>query len=64
MKELIEAEHIGDGLYMIDYGYSIGIAVNHHTNIVASIDIFDYDKAIDYIKRCKENKKQKNENKT
>jgi len=50
---LIEPEHIGDGLYMIDERYCVFIAVNHHKNIVANIDINDIDKAIDYLNKVK-----------
>lgn len=54
-KELIPPEHIGDGLYMIDMGYSVAIAVNHHTNEVAYIDSSDIDRAINYLQKVKEN---------
>lgn len=53
MKDLIEPEHIGDGLYMKDTGYSIEIAVNHHNNTVAAIDIGDIDVAIKYLQKVK-----------
>ena len=55
MKEPIKPQYIGDGLYMADTGYSVEIAVNHHDNIVATIDINDIDTAINYLKRVKEN---------
>lgn len=54
-KELIPTEHIGDGLYMIDRGYQVAIAVNHHSNEVAFIDIDDVDRAINYLQKVKEN---------
>lgn len=54
MPELIKPEHIGDGLYMNDTGYSVEIAVNHHENTVAAIDISDIDRAINYLNRVKE----------
>lgn len=49
----IEAVHIGDGLYMTDIGYAIEIAVNHHENTVAVLDVSDIDKAIEYLNRVK-----------
>ena len=52
-KKLILPQHIGNGLYMLDNGYSIEIAVNHHENVVAILDRADYQTAIDYITRCK-----------
>lgn len=52
-KKLIKQEHIGDGLYMKDIGSSIVIAVNHHENNVAWIDISDIDRAINYLNRVK-----------
>jgi len=55
-KRLIEPTHIGDGLYMLDKGYCIEIAVNNHTNIVASLDINDIDRAINYLITVKESK--------
>jgi len=45
--------HIGDGLYMIDKGCNIAIAVNHHTNEVAFIDTMDLDTALDYLQKVK-----------
>lgn len=55
-KDTITPQHIGDGLYMIDYGYQVAIAVNNHYNEVAFIDIDDIDKAISYLQRVKDNK--------
>jgi len=52
--KLIEPEHIGDGLYMKDNGWNVAIAVNHHENNVAYIDIHDIDTAIQYLERVKE----------
>jgi hypothetical protein len=58
-NKLIEPRHIGDGLYMKDNEWNVAIAVNHHENDVAFIDIEDIDKAINYLtevkKRCKSN---------
>lgn len=53
---LIPPEHIGDGLYMKDGGWNVIIAVNHHNNDIASIDINDIDRAIDYLTRIKNRK--------
>lgn len=52
--------HIGDGLYMNFNGWSIEIAVNHHENTVAWLDINDFDTAIAFINECKKliNKKE------
>lgn len=58
MAELVEPTHIGDGFYMIDNGYEIAIAVNHHTNIVVYIHVSYYDRVIEYINKCKENNKK------
>jgi hypothetical protein len=54
MSELIKPEYIGDGLYMKDGGYQVAIAVNHHTNDVAFIDMHDIDRAINYLQKVKE----------
>ena len=51
--KLISAEHIGDGLYFTDEGWCIAIAVNHHSNTVASLDIHDIDTAIAYLQKVK-----------
>ncbi len=51
--KLIEAKHIGDGLYFIDKDYCVEIAVNHHLNTVAVLDISDLDKAIEYLQEVK-----------
>ena len=56
-REIIEPEHIGDGLYMLDRGHSVDIAVNDHRNTVAALDIGDIDRAITYLQRVKENLK-------
>lgn len=53
-REIIPAEHIGDGLYLTDIGYAIEIAVNHHNNTVATIDINDIDRAIEYLQKVQE----------
>lgn len=58
-KELVPPTHIGDGLYMIDHGYEVAIAVNHHTNEVAHLDASDIDRAIAYLQAVKENLKFK-----
>lgn len=55
-KKLVEPVHIGDGLYMTDCGWNIAIAVNHHENNVAFIDIDDIDRAIDYLMRVKKSR--------
>ena len=39
IKEVIPPEHIGDGLYMVDDGDCVAIAVNDHRYKVAYIDI-------------------------
>lgn len=52
-KLLIEPQHIGDGLYFLDKGYCIDIAVNHHLNTVAVLDISDLDRAIEYLQQVK-----------
>ena len=57
---LISAEYIGDGLYMIDKGYNIAIAVNDHRNEVAFIDVEDIDKTIQYLQKVKERLKNGN----
>jgi len=57
-RELIKPEHIGDGLYFTDVGYSVQIAVNHHNNAVAALDISDIDRAIFYLERVKGNLKK------
>jgi hypothetical protein len=54
MAKAIPVEHIGDGLYMIDNGYNVAIAVNNHTNEVAFIDIDDIEKALKYLQKVKE----------
>lgn len=51
---LIPAEYMGDGLYMIDKGYNIAVAVNDHRNEVAFIDVEDIDRAIQYLQKVKE----------
>jgi hypothetical protein len=53
MKNLIKPSHIGDGLYFLDKEYCIEIAVNHHLNTVAVLDINDLDKAIEYLQKVK-----------
>jgi len=58
-ENLIPPRHIGDGLYMIDNGYNVAIAVNHHNNEVAYIDMFDIDAAIQYLNDVKEKIKSK-----
>ncbi len=52
-ENLIPPQHIGDGLYMRDNGYEIAIAVNHHNNKVAYIDMVDIDAAIQYLNDVK-----------
>ena len=51
---LVPPSHIGDGLYMKDEGYQIAIAVNHHENEVAYLDMNDIDTAIRYLQRVKD----------
>lgn len=53
-KENIPASHIGDGLYFTDIGYAIEIAVNNHHNTVASLDIEDLSRAIEYLQKVQE----------
>lgn len=57
-KPLIESQHIGDGLYFLDKGYYISIAVNHHLNTVAVLDISDLDRAIAYLQAVKNRLKE------
>ena len=52
-----KSEHIGDGLYMKDEGYAVSIAVNHHENKVAHLDIIDLDRAIKYLENVKQKRK-------
>ena len=59
IRETIPPIHIGDGLYMIDYGYNVAIAVNDHKNEVAYINIEDIDKVINYLQKIKENDKDR-----
>jgi len=56
--KLIDPRHIGDGLYFLDKGYCVDIAVNHHTNVVAVLDIHDLDYAIAYLQQVKERLKK------
>ena len=51
---LIEPQHIGDGLYMLDKGWNVAISVNRHMNEVAFIDISDIDRVIAYLEKVKE----------
>lgn len=55
--ELVPPEYIGDGLYIIDHGYNVAIAVNDHRNEVAFIDVDDIDKVIQYLQKVKDEKK-------
>ena len=57
--KIVEPKHIGDGLYFLDDGYCVNIAVNHHTNTVAVLDIDDIDKAIEYLQEVKKNLKER-----
>ena len=59
MGELIEPVHIGDGLYLLDGGYCVNIAVNHHLNTVAVLDIHDLDRAILYLQQVQKRVKNK-----
>lgn len=59
IKEVIPPEHIGDGLYMVDDGDCVAIAVNDHRYKVAYIDIEDIDKVISYLLKVKENGKDR-----
>lgn len=51
-EDLIKGIHIGDGLYMKFTGYSVEIAVNHHENVVAAIDMNDFERAKEFIDAC------------
>ncbi len=53
-ENLIPPRHIGDGLYMIDNGYNVAIAINYHNNEVAYIDMTYIDAAIQYLNKVKE----------
>lgn len=57
-KKPIEPSYIGGGLYFLDKGYSVEIAVDYHLNTVASLDIHDIDNAIEYLKKVKNNLKK------
>lgn len=57
-KSLIEPSHIGDGLYFVDEDWYVGIAVNHHNNEVAALDIEHIDRAIEYLQKVKERNKK------
>lgn len=48
-QDVIPPSHIGDGLYFTDNGYEVQIAVNHHENTVACLDMNDIQSAIDYL---------------
>jgi len=52
-KEVVPPTHVGDGLYLIDHGYEVAIAVNHHLNEVAHIDIEHIDSVIAYLQKVK-----------
>ena len=60
MSKPIEPIHVGDGLYFLDEGYCVNIAVNHHLNTVAVLDINNIDTAIEYLQKVKERLKQSN----
>ena len=62
-NKLISPAYIGDGLYMTDNDYNIKIAVNHHDNTVAYLDIEDIDSAIEYLTKVKNKDKYDNLNK-
>lgn len=51
---LIPPEHMGDGLYIIDKGHSVAIAVNDHRNEVAYLEVDNIDKTIEYLQKVKE----------
>lgn len=53
MEKLVDPVHIGDGLYFLDRGWCVDIAVNHHTNTVAVLDTMDIDRAIQYLLEVK-----------
>ena len=59
IRETIPPIHIGDGLYMVDDGDCVAIAVNDHRYKVAYIDIEDIDKVISYLLKVKENGKNR-----
>jgi hypothetical protein len=46
-------EHLGDGVYASFDGYHVNIAVNHHTNHVASLDPHVCRGLEAYIARCR-----------
>jgi len=46
--------HVGDGLYFEDEGHRVAIAVNHHTNKVAYLDIADIETAINYLQKIQQ----------
>ena len=62
-NKLIPPTHIGGGLYMIDNGYNMKIAINHHNNVVAYLDVEDIDSAIEYLTKVKNKDKYNNLNK-
>lgn len=51
MSKLIEPKYIGDGIYFIDNGCDVHIAVNSAKNVVAYLDSQDVDKAIEYLRQ-------------
>lgn len=53
-RVIIPPEYIGDGLYIIDNLDTVQIAINHHANIAAYIDIEDIDKIIAYLQKVKD----------
>lgn len=59
-QDLIPPSHIGDGLYFTDNEYEVQIAINHHNNTVAVLDMNDIQSAIDYLTKVKERIEKRN----
>jgi len=50
-REILEPEHLGDGVYIHDEGYRIVLAVNHHRNKVICMEKNEIENFIEYCKR-------------
>ena len=51
-KQLINPEHLGDGVYVHHEPYGIDIAVNHHTNKVVFFFFLTLKSLINYAKKA------------
>lgn len=52
-RELLEPQHIGDGVYIHDEGFRIVLAVNHHENKVVYMEENQLLGLIAFAKRAK-----------